>query len=229
MEMNLTISEAADFLGVADETIRRWIRQGSIPARRVRGGYALSRVSVERWARTHHMAVREPAAPSGTGKTDAPLVLTDVLSRGGVHFNVGGSDPESAIRAAIQLMPVPDAVSKEDTLDRILKREALASTGIGKGIAIPHPRTPTAGPYFESLVMTCFLEKPIDFLAIDGLPVFVMFLMLCPSIRRHLEILSQISFILRDDAFIDFLKGCHDEELFYEKVAAMQEGLNRDE
>ena len=151
--------------------------------------------------------------------------LLDAVKRGGVHFDVGGEDVPAALRSAADLVPLPEGIDRDDVLDRILAREALASTGIGKGIAIPHPRRPISGVSFEPLVTTCFLEKPLDFRAVDGIPVFVLFLMLSPTIRRHLELLSLISYCLRSDDFIDSLRKCRSPEQFYRKIAEAQEAL----
>ncbi len=219
IDMYLTIREAASFFDVSDETIRRWIRQGRIPARRSGDGYILSRMELERWARAHHMGVNKPGEPHGEEGRSTPPDLAAVLRRGGVCFDVPGEDVEGAIRSAVSLMPIPEGISREDILDRMLKREALASTGIGKGVAIPHPRSPVTGPPFDPLITTCFLKNPIDFNAIDGIPVFVLFMILSHTIRQHLEILSQISFRLQDDKFIDSLRKCRSEESFYRQVA----------
>ena len=80
----------------------------------------------------------------------------------------------------------------------LLAREALGSTGIGDGIAIPHVRRPAVLHVAHPLVTLCFLEKPIDFNAFDGKPVGILFSLISPTVRMHLDLLSRLSFVLAD-------------------------------
>jgi PTS system nitrogen regulatory IIA component len=85
----------------------------------------------------------------------------------------------------------------------LLAREALASTGIGDGIAIPHVRSPIVLHVSEPTITLCFLERPVDFAALDGRPVRALFLLVSPTVRAHLSLLSRLAFALRDPGFKD--------------------------
>jgi PTS system nitrogen regulatory IIA component len=80
------------------------------------------------------------------------------------------------------------------------------STGIGGGIAIPHPRDPLVVQVREPVVLACFLERPVDFHAIDEAPVRVLFTLLSPSIRAHLHMLSRLTYALHDPALLNLLE-----------------------
>jgi PTS system nitrogen regulatory IIA component len=64
-------------------------------------------------------------------------------------------------------------------------------------------------------VTLCFLENPVDFAALDGLPVSILFTLVNPTVRTHLHLLSRLAFILNDKGFRDVLKrqGSRDEIL----------------
>jgi PTS system nitrogen regulatory IIA component len=77
-------------------------------------------------------------------------------------------------------------------------REAMGSTGIGDGIAIPHVRNPILLHVSEPFVTLCLLRRAVEFGAIDGRPVHALFSVVSPNVPSHLRILAQIAFVLRD-------------------------------
>ena len=96
----------------------------------------------------------------------------------------------------------------------LLQRERLGSTGVGRGIAIPHGRLPG----LEGVV-TVFarLEEPIPFDSIDEEPVDLVFLLLAPEHAGadHLKALARISRLLRDPHAIQKLRTCHDSRALH--------------
>jgi nitrogen PTS system EIIA component len=97
-------------------------------------------------------------------------------------------------------------VNRSLLCELLVGREALTSTGIGGGIAIPHPRDPLVMQVQEPIVLVSFLERPVDFRAIDGVPVRVLITLLSPSVRVHLELLSRLSYALHDRALLKLLE-----------------------
>ena len=98
--------------------------------------------------------------------------------------------------------------------EALLQRERLGSTGIGKGIAIPHGK-------FGDLPKLCGLfarlEKPIDFEALDHEPVDLVFLLLAPENAGtdHLKALAKIARILRDPSTVQALRHSRDQDALY--------------
>src|SRR5207247_7992399 len=127
--------------------------------------------------------------------------LVEALQAGGIFYRLSGADKEGALRAVVEHMRLPEEVDREFLLRVLLAREALGSTGIGDGIAIPHVRNPVVLHVPRPSICLCFLEKPIDFDSIDGLPVFALFSMVSPTVRAHLHLLSRLSFALHDSGF----------------------------
>jgi PTS system nitrogen regulatory IIA component len=123
------------------------------------------------------------------------------LQAGGVHHHVEGTDRDSVLRAIVKRMPLTDSEDRELLLDVMLAREALGSTGVGDGIAIPHVRSPIMLHATEPSVTLCFLDHPIDFRAIDGRPVHTFFSFVTLTIRSHLHLLSRLSAALQDPGF----------------------------
>jgi PTS system nitrogen regulatory IIA component len=101
-----------------------------------------------------------------------------------------------------------------DILDTLLQRERLGSTGLGRGIAIPHGRMPG----LESIVSVfARLEEPIEFEALDEQPVDLIFLLLAPEHAGadHLKALARISRLLREPSSIERLRTSRDRAAIY--------------
>jgi len=150
-----------------------------------------------------------------TNKSQALPSLADVIRAGGVQHDVKGVSKGTVLRAALDALRLPAEIDTAFLLNVLLAREELASTAVGDGIAIPHVRNPMAVTLTYSMVTLCFLEHPVDFGALDGVPVFCLFLVISPDVRTHLHLLSRIALVLRDEPFKAMLarRGTRDELL----------------
>lgn len=101
-------------------------------------------------------------------------------------------------------------VGEREIFETLLQRERLGSTGIGRGVAIPHAKFAK----LDSLVgLFARAEKPIDFESLDGEPVDLMFLLLAPegAGADHLKALARIARLLRDEKIAEELRRARDE------------------
>jgi PTS system nitrogen regulatory IIA component len=96
----------------------------------------------------------------------------------------------------------------------LLQRERLGSTGIGHGVAIPHGKLPKIERIYGLFAR---LEKPIDFEALDGEPVDLVFLLLAPETAGadHLKALALIARLLRDSIIAKKLRNSRDANSLY--------------
>jgi PTS system nitrogen regulatory IIA component len=107
----------------------------------------------------------------------------------------------------------------ERTIFEILtQREKLGSTGIGNGIAIPHGKLPQLNKLFGLFAR---LARPVDFEALDGQPVDLVFLLLAPegAGADHLKALARVARLLRDADLIRKLRDSRDAEALYVVLA----------
>lgn len=196
--MRLTVRDAAGMLNVSEKTIYRWISRGRLPAYRVGEQYRFNRSELLEWATAQRLNV-SPDMFAEPDSADSPQPsLTEALRAGGVFYRVEGRDKPSVLRSVVNLMPLPEDVDREFLVSMMLARESLGSTSIGDGIAIPHVRNPIILNVARPTITLVFLEEPIDFDALDGLPVGVLFNVISPTIRTHLHLLSRLGFVLRD-------------------------------
>lgn len=223
--MDLTLPEIAAGLNVTESTLERWVRQGRIPVHRMGNEYRFNLPALERWAESHNITFVLPAAPQERVHPSlSSLVAT--MKRGGVHRDIAGENAVGALKAAVaRLTMLPENV-RDDLYDQLVRRERLTSTGIGRGVAIPHPRSPIEGASGLPLIATCFLGKPIDFKAVDDQPVFVLFILLSDSIDSHLHLLSRLAFCLRDDSFLVFLRTQPQADALFQRIEAFEQHLD---
>ena len=138
--MDLTAKDAARMLNVPEAQVYAWIRNGTLPSYHVKDRYRLNRVELLEWATARDIKI-DPEFFQDR-KTNGKLVLTHALSRGGVLKDVACQDKPSALKAVCDLLTLPAPLDREDLYGVLIAREALCSTGIGRGVAIPHPRGP---------------------------------------------------------------------------------------
>jgi PTS system nitrogen regulatory IIA component len=162
--------------------------------------------------------------------TKVPLyTLWEALSLGGIHYRVEGHNKESALRSVVRLMRLPQEVDRDFLLQVLLAREALASTAIGDGIAIPHVRNPIVLHVTEPMVCLCFLEEPIDFNSLDGRPVHCLFTLVSPTVKTHLYLLSRLAYALRDTSFRDLIEKQGSREKILSDIARVESALQQNQ
>jgi PTS system nitrogen regulatory IIA component len=150
--------------------------------------------------------------------------LSALIERGGVYYDVPGANPKDTIANIIGLMPPIEAVSPQELHRQIMEREALVSTGIGRGIALPHPRNPViAGSNAQPLVAVAFPVMPIDWNTQDGGKVHTVFLIISESAKQHLSALSKINFLCQKEKFRSLIETRVSKK---EIIAAIKEAEN---
>ncbi|MDZ7630413.1 MAG: PTS sugar transporter subunit IIA [Gemmatimonadaceae bacterium] len=145
-------------------------------------------------------------------------LLSDLLTLERVKVPLVSRSKDEVLRELVRLaLPSAGSAALETIVTAVLEREALLSTGIGSGIAIPHGRT--------SLVETVTLaagraQHPIDFDALDGKPVSLFFLLLGPdsAAGAHVRALGRISRILRHEDVRGDLNQAPSPDLFLARL-----------
>jgi PTS system fructose-specific IIA component/PTS system nitrogen regulatory IIA component len=136
------------------------------------------------------------------------MKFADFVSLDAIKSQLAARDKEGVIRELAGALVAAGEIAEEDLegiVGAILKREELGSTGIGKGVAVPHTKHASV----QKLVGTVGVSQDgVDFNSLDGEDVQLLFLLVSPPDRPgdHLRALENISRQLRDDMFCKFLK-----------------------
>ena len=150
--------------------------------------------------------------------------LETILTPGRSHVNVPGGSKKKTLETIANLIgrEVPD-LDTQAVFEALIAREKLGSTGFGNGIAIPHCRLQGCESPVSALL---HLDAPIDFDAIDGAPVDLLFVLLVPQAATdaHLELLRQIASMLDRKEVRDKLRSADSNEALYQVVLDEQNG-----
>ena len=222
--MDLTVKEAAKLLDVSDDIVFDWIRDRNLPAYRIKNQFRINRESAFEWATVNGIRI-SPAFINSTFKNPAnmlPTLVESILS-GGIYYGLKGETSQDVLASAVYVLPLPETVERKFLLQMLLARETIGSTGIGEGIAIPHPRNPIVLSIDKPLVAVLFPEHPIDFNAVDNQPVVVFFLLISPTVRTHLHLLSRIAFTVQNQLVKKLL---HSQESAQELLPALKSAEN---
>lgn len=224
--MNLAVRDLMRMFQVSEKTIYRWIKDKRLPAHKVHDQYRFNRSALLEWARRHRVRLRPTWVEEGETPSDASLL--NAVQEGGIHYNSPGKTKEEAFDHLARSAKLPPSFSAEELKKLLLAREALASTGVGEGIAIPHVRDPIVLSLERSSVSIFFLDHPIDFGALDGRPVHTFFLVLSATTREHLRLLSKIAYTLHDPAFLGMLARREKEERLLAQIRTIEEALKNE-
>ncbi|MCM8830041.1 MAG: PTS sugar transporter subunit IIA, partial [Candidatus Omnitrophica bacterium] len=112
----------------------------------------------------------------------------------------------------------------KEILESVMEREKLGSTGIGQGIAVPHTKT---DQIIDLVGAVGISENGISFDALDGEPVYIIFLILAPtkSIGLHLKALAKIARLLKDKTFRNALKKANTSKEVFNIIKEDEERL----
>ena len=133
----------------------------------------------------------------------------------------GGSKKRALEKVANLIAEQVPELAMQDVFEKLIAREKLGSTGFGNGIAIPHCRLEGCASPVSALL---HLDAPIDYDAIDGAPVDLLFVLLVPEAATdaHLELLRQIASMLDRKEVRDRLRAAGSSEALYQVVLDAQ-------
>jgi PTS system nitrogen regulatory IIA component len=228
--MELKLNEFAQCLQMPVTTIERWIRQGRIPVKKIGDTCVFSDTALKKWARTHNLSFCLPGEKQEEKPDPRMETLSEAIGRGGIYYDIAGDTVEQVIDSAVSAMQqVGSETARRVLYESLVAREQMMSTGIGNGVAVPHPRTPLSNSGIADQMAACFLEKPVDFKAVDKKPVHVLFVLVATTARQHLHLLSRLSFCLRDNSFLALLSQRPEPETLRKKMAEFDQRLNNGE
>jgi fructose-specific phosphotransferase system IIA component len=141
------------------------------------------------------------------------MILTQILQPDCIKVPVENTDKEAVITELVDLLDANGLLLDRDiTLEAVITRERIQSTGTGAGIAIPHGKCNAV----KELVMAVGIaHEPIDFNSIDGKPVTILILLVSPADQTgpHIQALATISRLMLNEEFRQQLENvtCSDE------------------
>jgi nitrogen PTS system EIIA component len=244
--MDLKIKDVAELLNVSEKTIRRWLADGKIPAYRLNSQYRFSRIEIENWVMSCKLS-KDVASPLGFSEmigTSSEETLADeaedsleakagigiqqfslfrAVHKGGV-LRAAASSKEEIISNTVKQSAKILGCDADILTDLLLDREKLMPTALNHGIAVPHTREFVfKGPF--DVVIVVFPDKPIEYGALDGLPIHTLFFLFASGDKHHLHLLAKIAHLSSNPDMLQFLKTRPDKQLFLERLQEWEASL----
>jgi PTS system nitrogen regulatory IIA component len=140
--------------------------------------------------------------------------LSEFLSPDAVILNASASCKREAIALLAEKAAKLTGLAAPVIRQALMEREQLGSTGVGRGVAIPHGKIEGLG---EIVGVLAKLQEPIDFEAVDDQPVDLVFVLLAPmdATAAHLKALAKVSRLLRDERIREALRGAETQEALF--------------
>jgi nitrogen PTS system EIIA component len=146
------------------------------------------------------------------------MLLTDLVAPNAIMPALKANNKKQALQEIAAKAAELCGQTERTILEVLQQREKLGSTGVGHGIAIPHGKLPKLEKLFGLFAR---LDRPIDFEALDGQPVDLVFLLLAPEAAGadHLKALARVARLLRDADVARKLRNSRDAEALYAVLA----------
>lgn len=148
------------------------------------------------------------------------MKILDFLKEKAISANLKSQDKKAVVQELVDLLIKAGELKpriKDTLIKTLLNREALGSTGIGQGVAIPHGKCEDVKELVSAFGIS---KKGINFDSLDGEPAYIFFLLLAPieSSGPHLKALARISKLLKDKYFRDSLRNAENEKVLFKII-----------
>jgi PTS system nitrogen regulatory IIA component len=193
--MDLKTADVAEMLHVSEETVCEWSEEGHIPAYRMDtdGEYRFNRLEVEDWVMKHKLGEKQELAPSDAASAGSQRYsLYRALHHGTVLHDVPGESKEEIIAYVTQELAQQVDADPQVLTELLLDREALMPTALANGVGVPHTRDHVVSSHLD-YVTVAFPRQPIEYGALDNLPVHTLFFLFASGDKRHLHLLAKIA------------------------------------
>ena len=205
----LTLSEMAHYLKVSEKTILRMVKRGEMPGSKVASQWRFQRVVIEQWLTAKMESAPDESLIEVIQTTPKIIPLAHLISPERIIMDLVPGDTQAVLEQLIKPLIAADLLDDPAQFLRdLISREAMGSTGIGDGVAIPHVREQENSGVRQTCVVMGLSQEGIDFDALDGEPAHVFMLLCGNAVTVHLRLLAKTMLMLRTPGMVTSLLGC---------------------
>lgn len=201
----MTLSEVASYLKIAEKTVSRMIVRGEIPCTKVASQWRFMKSMIDDWLISRMNVVPQNDLARVLEQPEGLIPLSRLINADFIVELKAGSKRDILSQMVDPLVSAEIVDDKEDFLRKLLAREKMVTTGIGRGIAIPHLRHPRENPGGGPRMVLGVCRGGTDYEAMDGKPSHLFFLVVSDSEVVHLRVLAKINGLMRDAELVNRL------------------------
>ena len=225
----MDLEQVAIYLQRDQREVSKMATRGHLPAQRVGGQWRFARAEINHWLETQmpsytneELTVFEGPKPEGEHE---PLIST-LLSEATIAVPLRAATRTSVLKELVNLAEQTWQVyDPASILTAIKQREELASTALGSGVAIPHPRRHIPAALGEHVMAYGRTANGIPFGAPHGGLTDIYFLVCCCDERTHLSVLARLSRLMLRPGFLDELREAETSGETWEVIASAERAL----
>lgn len=219
--MDLGMEDVVELLNVSESTVKRWLKEGTIPSYRLQEQVRFNRAEIESWLMQH--SVEEESSHCSGGM---PFGLYRAICRGGVLSDVAAKNKWDLIASVSPFLAKKLDIDADILAELLIEREKLMSTALSHGIAVPHARDFLLQTRTD-LVTLVSLQEPIAYGALDGEPVHTLFFLFASEDKRHLRLLAKIAHLAGSAEAATFLRSERSAPALLESLKQWESHCNK--
>jgi len=209
----LTLIEVARYLKLSQKTVLRMVHANKIPCAKVGGQWRFLRTVIDDWLLGKMKVVPRGDLSRLIAEDSEAVPLSRLIRRDLISMNLRSGTKVRLLEQLIEPFVSQKLVSDgPEFLRKLLDREHMASTAIGRGVAIPHIRNPEGNPAGGPLLGIGICREGTDFDAFDGQKTFLFFLLHTDSELVHLRVMGKLAALLRDEETVSRLIAAGTED-----------------
>jgi PTS system nitrogen regulatory IIA component len=225
-ETLMTLSEVAAYLKLAEKTVLRMAQKGEIPSVKIASQWRFMRPVIDNWL-MKRMSAGQTDGMSNFLKTVSTIPISRLAGHNKILLDIPAGSKEEVLAHLIRPLACEKSITNEKAfLQKLLEREQMVSTAIGKNIALPHLRHPDPAIVVTPAVVIGMCREGVDFASIDGADTVLFFLISANDEIVHLRILSKINQLLNhNDVVSEFLRAKTEEEVLSTLIELEQQHI----
>ncbi len=199
----MTLSEVAAYLKIAEKTVSRMITRGEIPCTKVASQWRFMKSMIDDWLISRMNVVPQNDLAKILENPEGLIPFTRLTSEELILDNVKpGTKKDILTQLIVPLVQQEIIEDADEFLRKLLTREKMVTTGIGRGVAIPHLRHPKENPGGGPRMVVGICKAGTDYESMDGKLTHLFFLLVSDSEVVHLRVLGKLNQILRESDFV---------------------------
>lgn len=222
----MTLTEIAKYLKVSEKTVLRMVQAGEFPGVKVSNQWRFVRAMVDAWLSARMVVAPRSSLMDVIGTAACLVPMTRLVSLRRILPAVRPGDKADILSQLVVPLEADGLLSDASAYHRLLlAREEIVSTAIGPGFAIPHVRDPAETPVAPPCIVLGICREGADFGALDGRKTFVFAMPCAGSEAVHLQLLAQISLLLRNPDVLKQLGAAQTREAVMALLAAADQEM----
>ncbi len=195
----LTLAEVAQYLRIAEKTVLRMIARNEIPCVKVANQWRFLKTVIDDWLLARMNVVPQDDLAAVLSNPEGIIPLKRLINENLVVPLKPGTKEEVLSQLVEPLVKLELVTEPQDFLRKLLLREKITSTALGRGMAIPHLRHPRENPGSGAHLVMGLCPEGTDFKSHDGQKTHVFFLLLSDSETLHLRVIAKLNSLFRND------------------------------